>query len=180
MAKNTHAPAWGRELSNRYNAGIVHAFLVHGNVGDYVGGQPGQTLRNYLLASFGKREITIYWNRATGFVFAKPAMKRLFAELAGLTAQARPQNRSGGGLGAAMNAAAGGVDPTALIDQAGRQPAAALGLLDQALRATQPDRRSGETEGKTRLAVVIDYAESIAPQTDAAASPEDRQALVML
>jgi SpoVK/Ycf46/Vps4 family AAA+-type ATPase len=174
MAKN-QAPAWGRELSNRYNAGIVHAFLIHGNVGDYVGGQPGQTLRNYLMASFGKREITVYWNRATGFVFAKASMKRLFAELAGLTAQARPQQRSGGGLGAAMNVAAGGVDPVALIDQAGRQPASALGLIDQALRAQR-----GETENPVRLAVVIDYVESIAPQTDVDALPEDRQALVML
>lgn len=179
MTKANKAPAWGQELSNRYNAGIVHAFLVHGNVGDYVGGQPGQTLRNYLMASFGKREVTIYWNRAAGFVFAKPAQKRLFAEMCGLTAQARPPQASRG-LGAAMNAA-GGVDPVALIDQAGRQPASALGLLDQALRATDVQaRRSGETDGNPRLAVVIDYVESIAPQTDVDATPEDRQALVML
>lgn len=193
MAKATsnHAPAWGRELSSRYNAGIVHAFLIHGNVGDYVGGQSGQTLRNYLLASFARREIVIYWNRATGFVFAKPAMKRQFAELAGLMAQTRAAPSTGGmtrGLGAAMNAAGGGgVDPLALVDQAGRQPAAALGLIDQALRATQsesPSRRSGarvaENEHAPRLAVIIDYAESVVPVTDVAAAPEDRQALVML
>src|SRR5947207_4074412 len=148
MAKN-RAPLWGQELSNRYNAGIVHAFLIHGNVNDYIGGVAGQTLRNYLVASFGKREIVIYWNRATGFVFAKPAQKRLFAELAGLTAQARSQ-QGRSGLGAAMNTVAGGVDHVTLIDQAGRQPASALGLIDQALRAQR-----GETENAVRLAVII-------------------------
>lgn len=191
-AKTTNqAPLWGRELSSRYNAGIVHAFILHGNTGDYVGGQSGQTLRAYLIASFAKREIVLYWNRATGFVFAKPAMKQQFALLCGLVAQTRATPAGGGmarGLGAAMNATTGGPDPLALLDQAGRQPAAALGLIDQALRATQsenPSRRAGSTspsseEHGTRLAVIIDYAESIAPQTDAAASPEDRQALVML
>src|SRR5215469_11150003 len=75
---------WSQELSSRYNAGIVHAFLLHGNISDYINGVAGQTLRNYLLASFSKREVVLYWNRAVGFVFAKPTMKRLFAEMCGL------------------------------------------------------------------------------------------------
>lgn len=161
---------WGQELSARYNAGIVHSFLLHGNIADYIGGVPGQTLRNYLLASFSKREVVIYWNRAVGFVFAKPAMKRLFAEMAGLVQPGAPAASTPGvrGLGAAMNAAAGTADPLALIDQAGRQPASALGLIDQALRATsqsnQPRRSSStEPERAPRLAVIIDYAESIVP-----------------
>jgi SpoVK/Ycf46/Vps4 family AAA+-type ATPase len=187
MAKATRTnppPTWGQELSSRYNAGIVHAFLLHGNVGDYVGGQPDQTLRSYLLASFAKREVVIYWNRATGFFFAKQTMKRQFAEMCGLMAQVRQTPSGMRGLGSALGAASGGVDPLALIDQAGRQPAAALGLIDQALRQeVQMAKRSGsetEIEQSPRLAVIIDYAESIVPQSDAAASPEDRQALVMM
>jgi transitional endoplasmic reticulum ATPase len=189
MAKN-QAPAWGRELSERYNAGIVHAFLLHGNVGDYIGGQAGQTLRNYLLTSFGKREIVVYWNRANGFFFPKQIMKRRFAELCGLLQQATRPAPTGmtRGLGAAMQAAGGGgVDPLALIDQAGRQATAALGLIDQALRATLPEEspsagRSGSSEAERhapRLAVIIEYAESVVPQADIDSSPEDRQALVM-
>src|SRR5436305_14962845 len=134
MAKpRTPAPTtWGQELSAKYNSGIMHAFLLHGNVGDYVAGVSGQSLRNFLMASFSKRECVVYWNRATGFLFAKPAMKRVFAEMAGLTtAQARPQQNAARGLGAALNTASTGADPLALVDQAGRQPSAALGLIDQ-------------------------------------------------
>jgi transitional endoplasmic reticulum ATPase len=179
MAKTNHVPAWGRELSARYNSGITHAFLLHGNVGDYVGGVSGQALRNYLMASFAKREIVVYWNRATGFIFAKQNMKQQFAVLCGLV-QNRPASLTStrSGLGAALNTAAGATDPLALIDQAGRQPTAALGLIDQALHASQEQRSSSQERGM-RIAVIIDYVESIAPQADPIL-PEDRQALVLL
>jgi len=190
MTKTKHhvAPLWAQELSARYRSGIAHAFLIHGNVQDYVGGIAGQSLKNYLLASFAERDIVVYWHRAGGFFFPKAAMKKRFAEVVGLvSSQPGAGSRSGGGgLAAGMNALAGaggaGADPLAMVDQLGRQPLAALNLLNQLLHASQEQAKSRQpTETPPtpfRVAVVLDYAETIAPATEAAASPEDRTALV--
>ena len=182
------APLWAQELSARYRSGIAHAFLIHGNVQDYVGGIAGQSLKNYLLASFAERDVVVYWHRAGGFFFPKAAMKKRFAEVVGLiSAQPGAGSRSGGGgLAAGMNALAGaggaGADPLAMVDQLGRQPLAALNLLNQLLHATRDQAKSRQPEETPpvpfRVAVVLDYAETIAPATEAAASPEDRTALV--
>ncbi|MGH2496540.1 MAG: AAA family ATPase [Ktedonobacteraceae bacterium] len=183
------APLWAQELSARYRSGIAHAFLIHGNVQDYVGGIAGQSLKNYLLASFAERDIVVYWHRAGGFFFPKAAMKKRFAEVVGLiSSQPGTGSRSGGGLAAGMNALAGatgaGADPLAMVDQLGRQPLAALNLLNQLLHASQEQAKSRQPADTPpapfRVAVVVDYAETIAPATEAAASPEDRTALVTL
>lgn len=188
MAK-TQQPLWTQELSARYRSGIAHAFLIHGNIQDYVGGIAGQSLKNYLLASFADRTVVVYWHRAGGLFFPKDAMKKRFAEVVGLVSAQAGTNPPPRGLAASMNALApGGADPLSIVDQLGRQPLAALNLLNHLLHvprtssADQPGLRGSATrEDKPfRAAVILDYAETLVPATDAAAPAEDRTALVTL
>ena len=187
-------PAWGQEFSNRYLSGIAHAFLLHGNVQDYVGGIAGQTLQNYLIGSFTGRDVVVYWHRATGFYFPSAAMKKRFAEVLGLITATPTPPRAGSGLAAGMNTMSGTMhpaDPLAGIDQT--KPLVALSLLNKLLHVQAP--RMESTRGRAaassgasfvdeqvpfKVAVIIDYAETIAPQSDSAPSAEDRTALVFL
>src|SRR6266516_7492393 len=96
-------PAWAQELAVKYQSAIAHAFLLHGNVQDYVGGVAGQSLKSYLTSSFGERDLIVTWNRATGFHLPTPEMRQRFAEiiefpLVGNTQQGRP-----GGVAAGLN-----------------------------------------------------------------------------
>lgn len=196
--QQTAPPQWGQEFSSRYLSGIAHAFLLHGNVQDYVGAVVGQTLKNYLLASFVGRDIIVYWHRANGFYFPSSAMKKRFAEVVGLATAMPAPPRRGGGLAAGMNAMTGttaNADPLAAVDQT--KPLVALGLLNKLLHVQAP--RAEASRGRStasppsyspsapdeqsqpfRAAVIIDYAETIVPQSDSAPSSEDRTALVML
>jgi transitional endoplasmic reticulum ATPase len=198
MAKKQQAmpPRWGQEFSSRYLSGIAHAFLLHGNVQDYVGAVAGQTLKNYLFASFAGRDVVVYWHRAGGFSFPSNAMKKRFAEVVGLAAATPVSTRSGSGLAAGMSAMAGtasNADPLGAVDQT--KPLVALGLLNKLLHVQTPHGEASRgrsassissysqaipTEQQFRVAVIIDYAETIAPQSDSAPSAEDRTALVML
>jgi SpoVK/Ycf46/Vps4 family AAA+-type ATPase len=194
MAKTRQntAPLWAQEFSSRYLSGIAHAFVIHGNVQDYVAAVAGQTLKNYLLGSFAERDVVVYWHRAGGFYFPSNAMRKRFIEAVGLAAPTPTRSGSGTGLAAGMNAMASGVtaDPLSTVDQL--KPLVALGLLNKLLHTqTKPDAArarasasaysSSPPEEQTfRAAVVIDYAETIAPMTEAAPGAEDRTALVML
>jgi transitional endoplasmic reticulum ATPase len=192
-------PPWGQELTSRYLSGIAHAFLLHANVADYTGGIAGQTLKNYLLSSLSGRDVVVYWHRASGFFFPNNAMKKRFAEAVGL-ATAASATRSGG-LASGMNAATGAssnADPLAGIDQT--KPLVALSLLNRLLHVqVRPETTRGRSASSNtsygsssnsssslaepqpfHVGVVIDYAETIAPQSDSTASAEDRTALVLL
>src|SRR5712691_11878074 len=84
QSSQTRPPDWAAELAEKYQSGIAHAFVLHGNVQDYVAGLPGQTLKNYLISSFGERDVVVRWNRATGFSLPTSDMRRKFAELTGI------------------------------------------------------------------------------------------------
>ncbi len=167
-----NAPTWAQEFSSRYLSGIAHTFLLHGNVQDYVAAIAGQTLKNYLLSSFSERDIVVYWHRASGFYFPNNAMKKRFTEAVGLAA-ASPARSGGSALTAGMNAMAGaGGDPLTSVEQT--KPLVALSLLNKLLHIhTKPDSTP------MRVAVIIDYAETIAPMSEAP-STEDRTVMVML
>ncbi len=200
-------PLWACELAEKYQSGIAHAFLLHGNIQDYIG-VAGQTLKSYLAASFEKRTLVVSWDRATGFVLHTAAQRRFFAELAGIPLAPPAQaGRPGGGLAAGLNqyAQSGGTSPssdlTAILGRI-RQPEVALEILSRVLhahptqeqlKAHQEERRQ-EDKKKVKLAggeppedklpfhvaVIIDYAETIIPTAEAAAAEADRQALVTL
>src|SRR6266487_6899374 len=114
-------PAWANELVIKYQSNISHAFLIHGNVQDYVGGLAGQSLKNYLIESFSSRDLVVCWDRASGFSLPTAPMRQRFVEIAGIPipggSPASASSARGGGLASGLNRAAattGSSDLTAL------------------------------------------------------------------
>jgi len=188
--KRTHngqQPEWASELAIKYQSNISHAFLLHGNVQDYVAGLAGQSLKGYLTDSFRGRDLVISWDRANGFTLPTQKMRQKFIEIAGIpipggSAGALPAPARG--LAAGLNRAAqpAGADLAAILGKI-RNPSDALDALQQVLRWRPPkrqDARGQEVEDPFRVAVILDYAESVVPATDAAAAENDRTALVTL
>ncbi len=172
-------PAWAQELSEKYQSGIAYAFVLHGNVQDYVGGIPGQTLKNYLLASFGTRDIVVYWNMESGFHLPTQDMRTRFAEITGMQQAQAPQPGRPGGFSAGLNSAtSGSTDLNTQLAKV-RNPAVALEYLSRLLRYKSAKKR-GEEATDFRVAVVLDYAEYLAPETSGVPSEQDRLALVTL
>src|SRR6266536_2359065 len=167
-------PVWAQELAVKYQAAIAHAFLIHGNVQDYVGGVAGQSLKSYLTGSFGERDLIVTWNRATGFHLPTAEMRQRFTETVEFPVPGNTQQAPGrpGGLAAGLNQMAAAPMDTAKALEKVRQPTDALDYLNRLLRA-----RPGSP---MHAAVIIDYAESIAPASDAAGAENDRSALVTL
>jgi transitional endoplasmic reticulum ATPase len=181
-------PAWADELAIKYQSNIAHAFLIHGNVPDYVGGLAGQTLKNYLIESFASRDLVICWDRASGFSLPTAKMRQTFVDIAGIPIPGGTplgtgtSSVRGGGLASGLNRAAastGSADLAAILEKI-RKPEDALDALSRVLHWRPPRKSSGEEPDPFRVAVILDYAESVAPATEAAASEIDRTTLVTL
>ncbi|MDQ6747112.1 MAG: ATP-binding protein [Candidatus Dormibacteraeota bacterium] len=158
-------PPWAATLIGRYQDGIAHAFILHFNIADYV--EPGRSLRPYLARLFGRRTIVAFYNRAEGITFPLPSMRTKALALLGLTA---PAGGAVSAMTAALNllpgAAGGAGDP-----ELPKGPGQALPLLERLL--------GSDIEGG--VAVVIDYAETLAPAADLAMMGEaDRTHLIIL
>ncbi len=174
-------PAWANELAIKYQSNISHAFLVHGNVQDYVGGLAGQTLKNYLIESFSSRDLVVCWDRASGFTLPTAPMRQRFIEIANIPIPGGNPSASSGGLAGGLNrtaAATASSDLAAILEKI-RKPEDALDALSRVLH-WRPPKRASQDEVSFRVAVILDYAESIAPATEAAASEIDRTSLVTL
>src|SRR5271165_6295162 len=143
-SRGDQAPAWARELTEKYQSGLSHAFLLSGNTADYVGGQAGQTLKQYLTASFKGRDLVINWDRASGFSLPAPEQRKLFADLAGIP-QVTPQSGRGGGLAGGINSLANAnVDPAADLLaklRSYRASETALDMCSRVLAAHVPSRK---------------------------------------
>jgi transitional endoplasmic reticulum ATPase len=182
------APAWAQELSEKYQAGLTHAFLLSGNTADYVGGVAGQTLKQYLVSSFKSRDLVVCWDRASGFVLPTAEQRKLFAELSGMPMPQQSAGRGSGGLVAGLNALSQqSSDPNAdLVMSLSkiRTPDTALDLCSRVLRTRATSRKKKndqpEDQQSTQAAIILDYIESVIPAADAAASEPDRHALVTL
>jgi len=174
------SPLWAQELSEKYQSSIAHTFLLHGNVQDFVGGIPGLTLKNYLISSFAERDLVVTWNRATGLYLPTAAMRQKFAEIVEFPVPGQQPSTARSGFAAGLNqmAASAPTDIAKVLEKV-RQPADALEYLNRLLRAKVTVRRNDE-DVPLRSAVIIDYIESVAPASDAAAADNDRAALVML
>lgn len=180
--------AWANELVIKYQSNIAHTFLVHGNVRDYVGGLAGQSLKNYLIESFSTRDLVICWDRASGFSLPTAPMRQRFIDVAGIPLPGSSSTSAGaasarsGGLAGGLNRAAAtttGSDLAAILEKI-RKPEDALDILSRVLHWRPPKQHAGQDDTPFRVAVILDYAESIAPATEAAASEIDRSALVTL
>ncbi|HJT59173.1 MAG TPA: ATP-binding protein [Ktedonobacteraceae bacterium] len=180
-------PAWANDLVIKYQSNIAHAFLLHGNVQDYVGGLAGQSLKNYLIESFSSRDLVICWDRASGFTLPTAPMRQRFIDIAGIPLPGSSSSTTAtagrsSGLASGLNrvvAATTGNDLAAILEKI-RKPEDALDILSRVLHWRPPHKANGEEPGPFRVATILDYAESVAPATEAAASEIDRTTLVTL
>ena len=154
-----HYPAWARQLARKYFTKTLNQFILHGNVRDLVPTRDadGRTeylpLRRFLADDlFAGRDIVLFYDRSDGIHFADPASKADFSR------------------------ALSGYDTLFGTDYAKKlpkDPVRVFSLLDNYVRLRLGD-------GK-RVAVVVDYAETIVPMAEASHySAEDRGALVYL
>lgn len=151
-------PAWARDLSEKYYSRTLAMFVLSGNVHDLQpiernGAVDYLPLYKFLEeAMFGRRDIIVRYDRGGGLAFATPEMQLDFRR---------------------SLEAYDSFHGTAFSKGLPRNPDSVLTLLESYLRVRL-------TDGK-KVAVVIDYAETIVPASGASgSSAEDRNALVIL
>lgn len=152
-------PEWAQKLAQRYYTKTVSTFLVYGAVRDLqpsigADGKPAYVdLRSFLAGElFGSRDLVLFYDRSSGIRGASPEVQQdLSRGIAGYDA----------------------LYGTDFARSMPRDPGRALQLLENYLRMRLADGRS--------LALVIDFAETLAPNSDVAQlSSEDRFALTTL
>ncbi len=151
-------PAWARELAEKYYSRTLAMFVLHGNVRDLIPLRRGAAadfvpLHAFLREGlFGKRDIVVTYDRGGGLAFASPGMQADFQRMLSGYDDFHGTHYSAG---------------------LPRNPDGVLNLLDNYLRVRL-------LEGK-KIALVIDFAETIAPAGDVSGMPaEDRNSLVIL
>jgi len=151
-------PAWARELSEKYYSGVTSMFVLHGNVRDTAPAKRPDCieflpLQRFLReALFGSRDLVLFYDRGGGLGFGRPEMKADFERaLAGYDS----------------------FHGTKFSNGLPRNPDGVLNILDNYLRLRIVDQK--------KIAVVIDFAETIAPAGDSSGmAAEDRNSLVIL
>src|SRR5947209_830195 len=152
-------PPWARTLAGRYYTKTISTFVLHGDVRDLQpaddgkGGRRFISLRSFLADElFGTRDLVVFYDRSGGIRLATPEMQRDFM------------------------AAVQGYDTlfgTEYAKAIPKDPSRAFPLIESYARVRLADNKS--------LAVVIDFAETVAPAGDAGfMGAEDRYALVTL
>ncbi len=151
-------PGWARQLSEKYYSRTIAFFVIHGNVRDLVSVTRGSATEFLPLARFlnqalfGQRDLVLTYDRGGGLTFGNADMQSDFSRaLAGYDS----------------------FHGTNYAQGLPRNPDGVLNLLDNYLRLRISD-------GK-KIALIIDYAETIAPAGDVSGMPaEDRNSLVIL
>jgi len=150
----TILPPWANELSEKYYSGVTSMFVLHGNVRD-LAPRNGEfvPLSQFLReALFGSRDLVLQYDRGGGLTFSNSDMKADFQRALSGYDSFHGTNFSAG---------------------LPRNPDGVLNILDNYLRLRILDKK--------KIAVVIDFAETIAPAADTSGmSAEDRNSLVML
>ncbi len=154
-----HYPPWARELARKYFTKTVSTFIVHGDIRDVVptedrdGARIYPPLRRFLTDDlFAARDVVVFYDRSAGIHFADAASRRDFSRaLAG-------EERLAG---------------TEYENNLPKAPNKVFELLEDYFRL--------RLSNGTRVACVIDYAETVAPMAEASMySAPDRQSLVYL
>src|SRR5438132_7278642 len=152
-------PPWARTLAGRYYTKTISTFVLHGDVRDLQpaddgkGGRRFISLRSFLADElFGTRDLVVFYDRSSGIRLATPEMQKDFM------------------------AAVQGYDVLFGSEYAKalpKDPARAFPLIESYARVRIADGKS--------VAVVIDFAETVAPAGDLGYMPgEDRYSLVTL
>ena len=141
-------PSWAQELSEKYYSGATSMFVLHGNVRDLAPWKRNATaeflpLQRFLReALFGSRDLVLFYDRGGGLSFGHPDMKSDF------------------------DRAIAGYDSfhgTNFANGLPRNPDGVLNILDNYLRLRLLDKK--------KIAVVVDFAETIAPAGDSSGMP---------
>ena len=147
-----HYPAWAKALARKYFTKTLNQFILHGNVRDLVptrdpeGATDYVPLRRFLADDlFAGRDVVLFYDRSDGIHFVDPASRADFAR------------------------ALSGYDTLFGTDyqkKLPKDPVRVFALLDNYVRLRLAD-------GK-RVAVVVDYAETIVP-IEASATRQKRR-----
>ncbi|MEO1021407.1 MAG: AAA family ATPase [Bacteroidota bacterium] len=153
-----HYPKWSQEFARKYLSRTINTFLLHGNVHDLVPlSEEKETqfvrLKTFLSDEFfGARDFVVFYDRASGIYFRDKESQKDF------------------------NQALSGRDSLVGTDYANKMPkdpVRVMSLLEQYFRLRLDQKKS--------VALIIDYAETIIPMSDAASTGnEDRTSLVYL
>ena len=154
-----HYPTWAQELARRYFTKTINQFILHGNVRDFVPAEDDDGDRAYLPLReflnddlFAGRDVVVFYDRSDGIHFQDAESRKDF-------------NRAVSGYDTLFG--------TEYAKKLPKDPARVFSLLDNYFRLRLAD-------GK-RMALVVDYAETIIPMSEAASyTAEDRAALVTL
>ncbi len=154
-----HYPPWARELARKYFTKTVSTFVLHGDIRDVVptedrnGARIYPALRRFLTDDlFAARDVVVFYDRSAGIHFADAASRQDFSR------------------------ALSGEDSLAGTEYENSLPKApnkVFELLENYFRL--------RLSNGTRVACVVDYAETVAPMAEASMySAQDRQSLVYL
>jgi len=152
-------PVWAREFARKYFTKTLTQFILYGNVRDFIpsldasGNRDYASLRDFLADDlFSARDIVVFYDRSAGIHFRDKDSQRDFSR------------------------ALSGYDSifgTDYMQKVPKDPVRVFSVLENYFRVRLADGR--------RIALVIDYAETIVPMTEAGTySTEDRNALVFL
>ena len=153
-----HYPKWSQEFARKYLSRTINTFLIHGNVHDLVAlktdeGTEFNRLKSFLSDEFfGARDFVVFYDRASGIYFRDKESQQDF------------------------NQAIAGRDSIVGTDYAKKMPkdpVRVMSLLEQYFRLRLDQKKS--------IALIIDYAETIVPMSDAGSTGnEDRTSQVYL
>jgi SpoVK/Ycf46/Vps4 family AAA+-type ATPase len=153
-----HYPKWSQEFARKYLSRTINTFLIHGNVHDLVAlktdeGTEFNRLKSFLSDEFfGARDYVVFYDRASGIYFRDKESQQDF------------------------NQAIAGRDSLVGTDYANKMPkdpVRVMSLLEQYFRLRLDQKKS--------VALIIDYAETIVPMSDAGSTGnEDRTSQVYL
>lgn len=154
-----HYPTWAQTLARRYFTKTLNQFVLHGDVRDLVptlddyGNKTYVSLRDFLAHDlFAGRDLVVFYDRSSGIHFSDSNTQRDF-------------NRAVSGYDTLFG--------TEFSRSLPKDPVRVFALLENYIRL-----RIGD--GK-RIALVIDYAETIVPMSETGnSSSEDRNSLVFL
>ncbi len=157
IAKKVY-PEWVNELARKYFSKNVSQFILHGNINDYVPVQENGIAKYYKIRDFlsedlfRKRDIIIYYDRASGIRLHTAQMRQDFVRAL-----------------EAYDAAHG----TDFAKGWPKDPVRAFALLEMYFRIRLQDGKS--------ICLIIDFAETLIPMASASQyNPEDRNLQVFL
>lgn len=154
----SYTPEWVETLRRKYYSRNVCQFILHGNVNDFVRVSDNEQadylkLNHYLMNElFKKRDIVVCYDRANGISFSHPDMRKDFIN---------------------SLSAYDTLHGTNFAKSLPKDPTRAFAILENYIRIRLNDKK--------RIALIIEYAETIAPaSTMAYSNAEDRAIQVYL